>query len=431
MQKNNTNIENLFQNSFKEYKETPSVETWKNINSKLNFEQFFRFAPMRPNIFYAAGILLLAIILVVIINNKNNNPDVYINKVSQNLLSEQNIHVREVTKNNVVTEQNTETIVEITNFNSNNEIIVETTNYIKVISDTTAEKYVEISNDEKIDNKTDVILEKLIVVTKLQNKIELSETQGCCPLIVQFSCSTKDYNTIEWDFDNGNVSRTNKSEIKYDEPGTYIIGVTFTKDKLVQTLYDTIKVYENPISDFETENIEFVAKVPINFMNNCSEASNTYQWIFGDGTTSDQKTTMHAYENFGNYEVKLITKTPKNCIDTSTHEIFVRTSRNRLEFPTAFVADVNGSNGGYYSDAKTTNNVFYPVIQSPVQDYHLTIFNKNGILIFESKDIKIGWDGYYKNELVEIGVYIYNVKGRFEQGEYFNKRGDITVLHGE
>jgi gliding motility-associated-like protein len=44
------------------------------------------------------------------------------------------------------------------------------------------------------------------------------------------------------------------------------------------------------------------------------------------------------------------------------------------------------------------NDVFHPIFVG-VDQYHFSIFNRWGELIFESTDPNIGWDGYYRNEL--------------------------------
>jgi len=49
-------------------------------------------------------------------------------------------------------------------------------------------------------------------------------------------------------------------------------------------------------------------------------------------------------------------------------------------------------------------------------------------LIFETNDINIGWDGYFKGQLSNPGVYIWKVRGNFRNGEPFTKMGDVTLL---
>jgi hypothetical protein len=63
-----------------------------------------------------------------------------------------------------------------------------------------------------------------------------------------------------------------------------------------------------------------------------------------------------------------------------------------------------------------------------VSDFQLRIFSKKGILIFESNDIYIGWDGYLKGQLCDPGVYIWKVRGTYKNGEPFVKMGDVTLL---
>ena len=64
-----------------------------------------------------------------------------------------------------------------------------------------------------------------------------------------------------------------------------------------------------------------------------------------------------------------------------------------------------------------------------VEQYHLEIFNKWGILLFESHDRNIGWDGYYKDKLVKEGVYVWKVSGVYNNGKDFKKVGTVVVIH--
>jgi gliding motility-associated-like protein len=73
--------------------------------------------------------------------------------------------------------------------------------------------------------------------------------------------------------------------------------------------------------------------------------------------------------------------------------------------------------------------MFFPPVKDQVSEYKLQIFNRAGVLIFESHDINAGWDGYYKNRLCMQGVYVWYVEGKYANGEPFKKVGDITLLH--
>ena len=73
--------------------------------------------------------------------------------------------------------------------------------------------------------------------------------------------------------------------------------------------------------------------------------------------------------------------------------------------------------------------MFFPPVQEQVSEYKLQIFNRAGVLIFQSNSINEGWDGYYKGRLVMQGVYVWYVEGKYANGEPFKKVGDITLLH--
>jgi len=73
--------------------------------------------------------------------------------------------------------------------------------------------------------------------------------------------------------------------------------------------------------------------------------------------------------------------------------------------------------------------MFFPPVKEQVSEYKLQIFNRAGVLIFQSNSINEGWDGYYKGRLVMQGVYVWYVEGKYANGEPFKKAGDITLLH--
>ena len=54
MNKDNLNIEELFQKSFEGYKLNPSLNVWTKINSKLQINKFFKFNSYQINIYYVA-----------------------------------------------------------------------------------------------------------------------------------------------------------------------------------------------------------------------------------------------------------------------------------------------------------------------------------------------------------------------------------------
>lgn len=63
--------------------------------------------------------------------------------------------------------------------------------------------------------------------------------------------------------------------------------------------------------------------------------------------------------------------------------------------------------------------------------FHLNdfyIYNRWGALLFQTNDANIGWDGKYKGEPQELGVYVYLVEGTDAKGNKISKQGNITLM---
>ena len=83
---------------------------------------------------------------------------------------------------------------------------------------------------------------------------------------------------------------------------------------------------------------------------------------------------------------------------------------NPLPIPNAFTPNSDG-----------LNDYFLP-IKKEVKDYKIYIFNRFGELVFESNDIEVGWDGNYKNKILQ-DTYFYKIE--------FNKNGKLITQTGK
>ncbi len=59
---------------------------------------------------------------------------------------------------------------------------------------------------------------------------------------------------------------------------------------------------------------------------------------------------------------------------------------------------------------------------------HFRIYDRWGVMVFESKDIEDGWDGTYKGVPQPLGVYVYDISAATASGKVFNKSGNVTLL---
>ena len=61
-------------------------------------------------------------------------------------------------------------------------------------------------------------------------------------------------------------------------------------------------------------------------------------------------------------------------------------------------------------------------------DVYLTIYDRWGEMVFETNDMGIGWDGYFRGELLKPDVYGYYLTCKCEDGQEYFEKGNITLL---
>ena len=167
-------------------------------------------------------------------------------------------------------------------------------------------------------------------------------------------------------------------------------------------------------------------------LTNLTKYGSTYIWDFGDNTTSTEKHPVHLYTQVGIYDISLDVWTEHGCTGRLVKPEAVTVSgEGDIEFPNAFAPHLDGSQGGGYNLNNLEPFVFHPVWEG-VKDYELIIYDRWGVEVFYSDKIEVGWDGYYKEELCDQGVYFWKCNGNFNNGQIFDledRRGDVTLLH--
>ncbi|HRD39617.1 MAG TPA: gliding motility-associated C-terminal domain-containing protein, partial [Bacteroidia bacterium] len=138
-----------------------------------------------------------------------------------------------------------------------------------------------------------------------------------------------------------------------------------------------------------------------------------WNWNLGDGTTSTNQNVQYYYDNNGVFTVQLAITDASGCMDTVSKEIIVVLLP---QVPTAFTPNGDG------------HNDFLFVKGGPFQTLYFRVYNNWGQLLFETTDQKVGWDGTYKGEKVQLGVYVWVFDVDMFDGTHIRKTGDITIL---
>ncbi len=254
--------------------------------------------------------------------------------------------------------------------------------------------------------------------------------QGCAPLTLAFTNNTLYADRYEWDFGDGKKSNEKDPIHTYTEGGLYTVSLIAYGEggQSLDVHVDSVNVYGLPNAFFISQpKVVFIPSDPVVFFN-LSQNAVQYFWDFGDGFTSTEASPTHYYLEKGEYDITLIVRNAFGCTDTFVQTKAVKAeSGGNVVVPNAFTPNPNGGNGGFINRGEYNNDVFYPVVEG-AENYRLTVYNRWGELLFESNDINIGWDGYYKGQLCKQDVYIWKVELFFSDGTKKIKTGDLLLL---
>lgn len=226
---------------------------------------------------------------------------------------------------------------------------------------------------------------------------------------------------------------SNSAEFAIDEPGIHDLRLKAIGDGGVNYYNQRMIVHPKPTADFEISpdsNRYLPNENAIKLINKSNAGDDeTYFWTIIENETITNFETFspgYTYSKLGTHPIRLVVTSKFGCRDSINHQVTVNSRRN-FEVPNAFMPDISGPNGGYYDPRDPTSRVFHPHSEGVVQ-YELYIYNRWGELVFTSRDIDIGWDGYVDNKLASQDVYVWKAKVTFIDGTQKTYAGDVTLI---
>jgi gliding motility-associated-like protein len=262
----------------------------------------------------------------------------------------------------------------------------------------------------------------------------ISGTLNCIPNPLSFFDNSITGNSNDpisnwlWDFGDGTTSNSQNPNHVYTTAGTYSVNLTVTTDAGCTNNNGAspiiVNAYPNPVASFTVNSTLLNLPYDVLVCTNQSSGATTYNWNFGDGNTSTAVNPSYLYTSVGEYLIQLIATSNFGCTDTAYAHVITDAD---IVFPNAFTPNTAGSSGGYYDPKSIDNDIFFPY-SSGVIDFKFQIFDRWGELIFETDNIKQGWDGYYRDKPCQVGVYVWKAYAKLNNGKIFNKTGDVTLL---
>jgi gliding motility-associated-like protein len=183
---------------------------------------------------------------------------------------------------------------------------------------TTGDYTVRLIAKNEVTGCADTVFQKIFVNSFNVNfsftKSFLSSSK-CPPVLVQFSNSSSNYSSVNWDFGDGTKAQNNDRPTHvYTQPGKYMVRLTITNENGLSSTHTESIVIEQPVVNVTADILRSCTAQSVT-ISAISENASSYLWDFGDGTIAQAADTFstHYYSRAGNYTPQLIAKDANGC----------------------------------------------------------------------------------------------------------------------
>lgn len=240
--------------------------------------------------------------------------------------------------------------------------------------------------------------------------------EGCFPILVNFSNLTpaNEVGALTWDFGDGTTASNAPTPAHaYTYPGVYDVNLTVVSPQGCTndtTIVEFITTYDYPVADYTSfPRPANIFDPTVEFTNSSSLDATVFDWFFRDSSllgvsTEENPSFQFSSQEPGVYPVTLVVTNDDGCQDSIMQEIIVNGVYS-FYVPTAFSPNADLINDIFLPKGEGVENV----------DYNISIFNRNGQVIFNTTDPTEGWDGTYLGKMSKEEVYVWriNTKDRF------------------
>lgn len=172
-----------------------------------------------------------------------------------------------------------------------------------------------------------------------------------------------------------------------------------------------------PVIDFEYSPHFIDTEVPVVNFYDKSEGRDHTKWLFSDGSQTSGQNVTHHFD---------IYMDSSNCITMESY------NEIGCYVDTTFCIDID-TFGLYipniFTPTKGDNNKFQVVCPSGMDKFHIAIFNRKGLLVFESDDQFFSWDGTRNGTPLPTGTYPYVITyTRAGSVSDFRVKGTVTIV---
>ena len=262
-----------------------------------------------------------------------------------------------------------------------------------------------------------------IIIVEELGEFECEGGEVCFDVSISPLSETLDF---IWFDENGSEVGDNSPVFCTSIPGDYVVQLTDPNNGCVNS--ETLSVDDQPI-------IPSISLPPVSILSINGEVELTVDidipmsevaeiiWSPTDNVSCVDCKTTQVQNGFDGLEITVEVISISGCSATATTELGEITI-TQIYIPTVFTPESETGNNNFFS---LYDNGQVEIIEE------MFIFDRWGEMIFNEKNIptndpRLGWDGRFKGDYGEQGVYVYMFKVRYVGGEVEIHTGSITLL---
>jgi gliding motility-associated-like protein len=185
----------------------------------------------------------------------------------------------------------------------------------------------------------------------------------------------------------------------------------------LKPVHDTVMVNViPPVPAFAGHDTIIVADQPLQLN---ATGGATYVWTPTTGmdnpNIANPVVTLSAHYDSVTYKVKV--STAEGCYAYDDIKVIVFKTQPDIFVPTGFTPNHDG-----------LNDVVRPTLVGIKQFNYLKIFNRWGLMVFNTTQQGVGWDGSYGGESQPSGTYVFVAQGIDYTGKLITKKGTVVLI---
>ena len=273
--------------------------------------------------------------------------------------------------------------------------------------------------------------------------LNITNSSNCQRDSIHFENNSSGALSYQWIFGDIHTSILENPTIAFSLPGTYqitLIGYDSLNLKgCANQITKSIQIYERGVPEFEFLRSYNCGVTDISISNTTEypDLSNgIFIWEWNDGSTeTSYEPTARTFQNYSldtsiTISLKLKVITVGGCVDSLIKVIKIPEFPYGLRLPTKQCLAFKSNKEGFGRNSK----FILPFERKEnIGHFVFSVYNQFGLKVFETRDLEESWDGKYRGEIVEVGMYqaVAEIGGCDGRGEIRRIRFNLCILRGD